>query len=103
MTRNNVLVRTLNRQRGESMRRYATRMATMFQPIENEDTYYMNLPTTLNLFGDYNLNGRFFVSASATVALTGGEKDDNKTNALTQLTVTPRYEMRNLAPISPSP
>ncbi|WP_423735657.1 DUF5723 family protein [Chitinophaga caseinilytica] len=96
MTANNVIVRSLNKQRGESMRRYATRLATMFTPMENEETYYMNLPTSLNLFGDYNLNGRFFLSASATLALNNGEKDDNKTSALTQLTVTPRYELRNL-------
>lgn len=96
MTANNVLVRSLNKQRGESLRRYATRMATMFTPMENEDTYYMNLPTSLNLMGDYNFNDRFFLSASATVALTGGEKDDNKTSALTQLTITPRYEARSL-------
>lgn len=101
MTAQNVIVRSLNKQRGESMRRYAMRMATMFAPIENEDTYYMNLPTSLNMFGDYNLNGRFFVSASATVALTGGEKDDNKTNALTQLTITPRYELKNLGAYLP--
>ncbi|WP_298713721.1 DUF5723 family protein [Chitinophaga sp.] len=96
VTADNVLVRSLNKQRNESMRRYATRIATMFTPLENDDTYYMNLPTSLNMFGDINLNGRFFLSASATVALNGGEKDDNKTNALTQFLITPRFELKNL-------
>lgn len=86
----------LEKQRGENYKQYAMRMASQFTNLEKDDKFFMNLPTSLNLMGDYNINGRFFISASATVGLLGGKKDDNKTNALTQLLVTPRYETRHL-------
>ena len=83
------------------MRQYANRIANTFTPLDTDSSYFMNLPTAVNLMGDYNIDGRFFVSASATIALTGGTKDDHKTSALTSLTVTPRYEMRHLGAYLP--
>lgn len=91
----------LRKKKGESMRSWTNRLATTFAPLEREDKFYMNLPTSLNLMGDYNIDGRFFVSASATVALTGGRKDDNKTSALTQLQITPRWETTHIGAYLP--
>jgi hypothetical protein len=51
--------------------------------------------------GDYNIDGRFFVSASASIALNGGQKDDHKTTSLTQLQVTPRWESTYLGAYLP--
>lgn len=88
----------LEKRKGESISQYARRMSTQFAHADSDagDKFYMNLPTSLNLMGDYNIDGRFFVSASATIGLLGGQKDDHKTNALTQLLVTPRYETQHL-------
>lgn len=91
----------LGKRKEESLRQYANRLGNTFTRLESEGTFFMNLPTSLNLMGDYNVDGRFFVSASATIALTGGMKDDNKTSALTQLMVTPRYETRHLGAYLP--
>lgn len=88
--------RLLEKQRGENYKQYAMRLNALFPNLESDDKFFMNLPTSLNLMGDYNINDRFFVSASATIGLLGGKKDDNKTNALTQLLVTPRYETQHL-------
>ncbi|MGX5816810.1 DUF5723 family protein [Chitinophaga lutea] len=93
--------RMLGKQKEESMRQYANRLANTFQVEESDDKFFMNLPTAVHLMGDYNFNGRFFVSAAATVALTSGTKDDNKTSALTQLMVTPRFETRHLGAYLP--
>ncbi|RPE05876.1 hypothetical protein EGT74_26320 [Chitinophaga lutea] len=91
----------LGKRKEESIRQYANRIANTFTPLDTDSTYFMNLPTAVNLMGDYNIDGRFFVSASATIALTGGTKDDHKTSALTWMTVTPRYETRHLGAYLP--
>lgn len=91
----------LNRIRGENINTYARRLAGYFTPLETDDKFYMNLPTSINLMGDYNFNDRFFVSASATIGLMGGTKDDNKNHALTQLLITPRYETKYLGAYVP--
>lgn len=96
-----VPVSLLNKRKEESIRAWTTRLAGMFTPLETDDKFYMNLPTSLNLMGDYNIDGRFFVSASATVALNGGKKDDHKTTALTQLQITPRWESTYLGAYLP--
>ncbi|MGN6511049.1 MAG: DUF5723 family protein [Chitinophaga sp.] len=91
----------LNKQKEESVRSWTNRLSRMFTHLDSEDKFYMNLPTTLNLMGDYNIDGRFFVSASASIALNGGQKDDHKTTSLTQLQVTPRWESTYLGAYLP--
>ncbi|RPD43203.1 hypothetical protein EG028_02590 [Chitinophaga barathri] len=91
----------LNKRKEESMRAWTSRLSSMFTPLETDEKFYMNLPTSLNLMGDYNIDGRFFVSASATIALNGGKKDDNKTTALTQFQITPRWESTHLGAYLP--
>ncbi len=91
----------LGKRKEESIRQYANRLANTFTALETDNTFYMNLPTSLNLMGDYNIDGRFFVSASATIALTGGTNDDHKTSALTWLMVTPRFETKHLGAYLP--
>lgn len=76
----------------ESLKQYSTRLNNYFTPIGGDSTFNMTLPAALNLMGDYNIDGRFFVSANAVIALNAGKKDITKTYALTQLLITPRYE-----------
>ncbi|ASZ13556.1 hypothetical protein KTO58_06380 [Chitinophaga pendula] len=94
LTRANIDPNQLKYRNGESWKTYYRRIKQYFTPTETDDNFYMNLPTALNLMADYNIDGRFFVSANAVVALTAGEKDDNKTYAMTQIQITPRYERR---------
>ncbi|MFD2887366.1 DUF5723 family protein [Chitinophaga cymbidii] len=101
MTAENFNAMLLNRMRGESLQQYAQRIGTYFSSEETEDKFYMNLPTSINLMGDYNLNDRFFISASATIGLLSGTTDDNKNHALTQLLITPRYETRHIGAYLP--
>lgn len=85
---------TITYKDGESLRQYAARLNRTFTPIESDDRFFMALPTALNLMGDYNIDGRFFVSANAVLALTAGQRKLSKNYALTQLQVVPRYETR---------
>lgn len=91
----------LNRRRGESLQQYAERLSTYFASEETDDKFYMNLPTSINLMGDYNFNDRFFISASATIGLLSGTSNDSKNHALTQLLITPRYETRHIGAYLP--
>lgn len=93
--------RLLNRQRGETIDQYAQRVSGYFTREESDDRFFMNLPTSVNLMGDYNFNDRFFISASATIGLLSGTTNDNKTHALTQLLITPRYETRHIGAYIP--
>ena len=91
----------LNKRKGESITQYTQRLNSMFTHLDTDGKFFMNLPTSVNLMGDYNLNDRFFLSASATIALNGGTHDNSKTQALTQLIITPRYETRHLGAYLP--
>lgn len=87
------IVDLARKQRNESLNQYLTRVGSYFQEIPSKDKFYMNLPTTLNLMADYNINQRFFISANAAIALNSFTGDDHKTYALTQLQITPRYDI----------
>ncbi|UYQ94750.1 DUF5723 family protein [Chitinophaga horti] len=87
------LIDPARKRRGESVGDYVNRLGAMFEEVPSKDKFYMNLPTTLNLMADYNINGRFFVSANAAIALNSFTGDDHKTYALTQLQVTPRFDI----------
>ncbi|WP_295123174.1 DUF5723 family protein [uncultured Chitinophaga sp.] len=89
----NFPIDALRKVRGESLSQYLNRVGTYFQEVPSKDKFYMNLPTALNLMADYNINDRFFVSANASIALNSFTKDDHKTYALTQLQITPRYDI----------
>ncbi|MRG44003.1 hypothetical protein GFS24_02700 [Chitinophaga sp. SYP-B3965] len=93
----------LEKRKGESISQYARRLRSQFEhaQIDSTDKFFMNLPTSVNLMADYNIDGRFFISASATIGLLSGKKDDDKTHALTQLLVTPRYETEHFGAYLP--
>lgn len=77
----------------ESLKQYSTRLNNYFTPVGSSDsTFNMTLPGAMNFMGDYNIDGRFFVSANAVIALNTGDMDITKTYALTQFNITPRYE-----------
>lgn len=84
----------LQYKKNESLQQYARRLNKYFTPLASDSTFNMTLPTALNLMGDYNIDGRFFISANAVIALTAGRRDITKTYALTQFNITPRYETR---------
>lgn len=101
MTTPGIPPRSIEKQKGESIDRYLERLNSMFTLLPSDETFFMNLPTAANLMGDYNIDGRFFVSATATIGLLGGKKDDHKNKALTQAVITPRYERKLLAAYLP--
>jgi len=85
----------------EGWQRYYRRVRDYFSPIPTYDGYFMNLPTALHLSGDYNIDGRFFISANAVVGFFSGKKDDSKNYAITQLQVTPHFDTRNFGAYLP--
>jgi hypothetical protein len=89
----NFPIDALRKARGENISQYLNRVGTYFSEVPSKDKFYMNLPTALNLMADYNINDRFFVSANASIALNSFTKDNHKTYALTQLQITPRYDI----------
>ncbi|TWF41536.1 hypothetical protein FHW36_103340 [Chitinophaga polysaccharea] len=92
LVKDHVVPNDLQYKKNESLQQYARRLNNYFTPLPTDSTFNMTLPTALNLMGDYNIDGRFFVSAQAVIALTAGQRDITKTYALTQFNITPRYE-----------
>jgi len=92
LVKDHVVPKDVEYRKNESLQQYARRLNNYFTPKATDSTFNMMLPTALNLMGDYNIDGRFFVSANAVIALTGGQRDLSKTHALTQFNITPRYE-----------
>lgn len=60
----------------------------------------MGLPTSLQLFADYNINGKFFVSAQGAISIKQN-KDIPVSNIINSFTVTPRFEKRWVSVYSP--
>lgn len=94
LVKDHVVPNDLEYRHKESLQQYARRLNQYFTPLPTDSTFAMTLPTALNLMGDYNIDGRFFVSANAVIALTAGRKNIAKTYALTNFNITPRYETR---------
>ncbi len=92
LVKDHVVPKDVEYRKKESLQQYARRLNNYFTPMASDSTFNMTLPTALNLMGDYNIDGRFFVSANAVIALTAGQRDISKTHALTQFNITPRYE-----------
>lgn len=55
--------------------------------------FTMNLPTRINLMGDYNMGKGFFVNANLTIA-PFFKTDADKISSLTHFSITPRYERK---------
>ncbi|WP_143310458.1 DUF5723 family protein [Chitinophaga vietnamensis] len=92
LTKDHINPNALTYRKNESLQQYARRLNSYFTPIDSNDHFFMALPTTLQLSGDYNIDGRFFVSANAAIALNGGQHSLAKTYALTLFQITPRYD-----------
>lgn len=60
----------------------------------------MGLPTSLQFFGDYNINGKFFVSAQGAISLKK-YKENPVSHLINSFTVTPRFEKRWVSVYSP--
>jgi len=58
------------------------------------------LPTSLQFFGDYNLNGKFFVSAQGALALKRSSENP-VSQLINSFTLTPRFEKRWISVYSP--
>ncbi|MBO9730041.1 MAG: hypothetical protein J7623_15495 [Chitinophaga sp.] len=92
LVKDHIVPKDIEYRKNESLQQYARRLNKYFTPLPGDSTFNMTLPTALNLMGDYNIDGRFFVSTQVVIALTAGQTDISKTYALTQLNITPRYE-----------
>lgn len=60
----------------------------------------LGLPTSLQFFGDYNINGKFFVSAQGALALKSSSENP-VSQLINSFTLTPRYERRWISIYSP--
>ncbi|WP_106528923.1 DUF5723 family protein [Chitinophaga niastensis] len=92
LVKDNINPNDLTYKKKESLKQYAARLNKYFTPLASGPDFSMELPTALNLMGDYNIDSRFFVSANAVIALNAGKRNITKTSAMTQVMVTPRYE-----------
>ncbi|SHM70684.1 hypothetical protein SAMN05444266_11062 [Chitinophaga jiangningensis] len=79
--------------KNQSLRQFARQLNNAFTPIASDSVFRMALPATLHLMADYNIDGRFYVSANADIALNGGPNNIYKTYGMTQVQVTPRYDV----------
>jgi len=68
--------------------------------IEIDGKTKMGLPTSLQFFADYNINGKFFVSAQGGISMKQF-KDNPVSNYINTFTLTPRFERRWLSVYSP--
>ncbi|MGM0477851.1 MAG: DUF5723 family protein [Bacteroidota bacterium] len=67
---------------------------------DNEGNFNMNLPTTLNLSGDYNIWKKFYASWVTTIPLKR-KKDPHKSHFKGLHTLTPRYETPKISVMLP--
>lgn len=71
-----------------------------FSSVETLDKVKLSLPTALQVFGDYAINNKFYVSAHGSIAiLKDGEIPVSK--IINTLTITPRFEAKWLSVYSP--
>jgi hypothetical protein len=88
-------------QKNEGWQHYYRRISQYFTPIASNNSFRMGLPTALNMNADYNVDGRFFVNMNSVIALTTGQYNPSKTYAMTQIQITPRYDLRNFGAYVP--
>jgi hypothetical protein len=62
----------------------------VLEPLEG--SYTMGLPTTLQMGVDYHIKGGTFINGNLGLNLSGVKWSDKKTNDLTNITITPRWE-----------
>ena len=62
----------------------------------NEKSYKVSLPTTLQLEADYHVVKGFYVNTTSQIALAGNNKKPFNAQTYSGVTVTPRYEMKRL-------
>ena len=92
---------SITRKKNEDLRVYYRRVIQNFTPITTYDGFFMALPTALHLSGDYNIDGRFFLSANAVIGLFSGQSDVSKNYVITQLQVTPRFDSKHFGAYLP--
>ncbi len=71
-----------------------------YSGVELVGTTKMGLPTSLQFFGDYNIDGKFFVSAQGALSIKNN-KENPVSNLINSFTVTPRLEKRWISVYSP--
>ncbi|UZD22191.1 DUF5723 family protein [Algoriphagus halophytocola] len=71
-----------------------------FNGVEALGRTKMGLPTSLQFFGDYNINGSFFVSAQGAISLKKN-KENPVSHLINSFTLTPRFERRWVSVYSP--
>lgn len=64
-----------------------------FQDIDDDGTYYMNLPTSLSLQVDYHIWNDFYVNFTGIWAL-ASKKDAHRVNSHSIYALTPRYDYK---------
>lgn len=67
---------------------------------DNEETFNMNLPTTFNLMGDYNIWKNFYASWTSVIPLKR-RRDPHKSHFKAIHTLTPRYETNTVSIMVP--
>jgi outer membrane protein OmpA-like peptidoglycan-associated protein len=67
---------------------------------DNEETFKMNLPTTFNLMGDYNIWKNFYASWTSVIPLKR-KRDPHKSHFKAIHTITPRYETLKISVMVP--
>lgn len=67
---------------------------------DNEETFNMNLPTSLNLAGDYNIWKNFYASWASAIPLKR-KRDPHKSHFKAVHTLTPRYETKKISVMIP--
>ncbi len=85
--------KALTYKKNQSLKQYSAQLNKVFTPVASASDFRMALPTMLHLMGDYNIDDRFFVSANADIAMNAGKHNIYKTYGMTQIQVTPRYEV----------
>lgn len=67
---------------------------------DNEETFNMNLPTTFNLSGDYNIWKNFYASWTSVIPLKR-KRDPHKSHFKAIHSLTPRYETQKISVMLP--
>ncbi|MCE7055601.1 hypothetical protein LZF95_13010 [Algoriphagus sp. AGSA1] len=71
-----------------------------YKGVETGGNTKMGLPTSFQFFGDYNIDGKFFLSAQGALSIKNN-KENPVSNLINSFTVTPRLEKRWVSVYSP--
>jgi outer membrane protein OmpA-like peptidoglycan-associated protein len=91
-----ISIDNLSQKTDETVEEFATRMHYLFNGDSGAATYTMALPMAVHAYADFKVKERFYCNAFATVPLTSPGKNKLGTAYLYALTVTPRYETKNI-------